>query len=65
MGDKSAAEQFASAATDSRKFLRSDLVEELGVGEMTTEALETRIELVVSSLFDFRSFVWAILLTNP
>lgn len=56
MGDKSAAEQFALAATVSRKFLRSDLVEELGVEEMA-KASETRTELDASSLFGLRNFV--------
>lgn len=55
MGNKSAAEQFASAAPVSRKFLRSDLVEELGVEEMA-KTLETRTELDVSSLFSLRNF---------
>lgn len=58
VGDKSAAEQFTSAVTVSRKFLRSDLVEELAVEEMA-KALETRTELDVSSLFSLRNFAWA------
>lgn len=50
MGNISAAEQFALAATVSRKFLGSDLIEKLAVEDMAKE-IETRTDLGAASLF--------------
>lgn len=56
VGDKSAAEQFASAATVSRMFLKSDLVEKLE-GEEIAKALETKTELGTSSLWSQKLYL--------